>query len=334
MGNTTREAQRDWKPIVGVATAAATAVAGALPATAAAPPEDAPQTRAAEGDSSRADGAYESCSAYFGFGKWDYGVADVVSFDVVDDNGDDGVAHAVGTDTEVVFHITTELGELTCAPEEVTQAEWDAAMDEVRNNTDVEDTPAWPGPGHYAYPSVAWQAWLGDDLGEVTATSFEVVGLPGGAHALVSPGGRTPLVQNHVIGWDRFSGLADTRVLDLVETEAGPAAAQALEDALTCDTDPPPFTEDTATALNVLRAQLGMEPLELGDFWCNDASILHSDVSLRIALYAAADYTETIHLRLPVEPTTSTTAAASDSPSPTTPATPATPVTASPRYTG
>src|SRR5699024_1290488 len=127
-------------------------------------------------------------------------------------------------------------------PEEVTEAEWNADMEEIRNNSNVEDTPAWPGPGHYVYPSVVWEAWFGEELGEVTGTAFEVVGLPAGSHTLVSPVGRTPLVQNHVIGWQRFTGAVDPRVTALVEAEAGPAAAEALEDALRCETDPPPFT--------------------------------------------------------------------------------------------
>ena len=106
-------------------------------------------------------GAFESCSAYFGFGKGE-GVLGLVEFDVADVNGADPADHAVPADTGVVLVLeNTEGALLECTPFEVTEQQW---IDEFE---EVPELPGYPGPGHYAYPSVNFHPIL-DGFGEVS----------------------------------------------------------------------------------------------------------------------------------------------------------------------
>lgn len=93
-------------------------------------------------------GTYESCAAYFGLGK-DAGVMDVVEFDVSDEDGSDGFDHGVPADTAVALVITTDSGdEVVCAPVEITEEAWAAAMAQVGiSPADGRSLPAWPAPG-------------------------------------------------------------------------------------------------------------------------------------------------------------------------------------------
>jgi hypothetical protein len=313
---TSAAASTDWAPISGPAPAGANRAAP-LPAQAG------------------SDGVFESCSAYFGLGK-DGGVMDVVDYDVSDQNGSDGVDHSMPGDTQVVLVLTSDSGEtLECAPVEITEEAWAEAMDQVNiGMSEGQTLPPWPGPGHYAYPTVSFQPWI-EDFGTVVDARFRVASIPDG-HTLVSPTGVAPLVQ-HFPFWPETDGfyVADQRVFDLVAAGSSPAAASAFAQVLAaCEAgDEPDFTPDAIAGVNVVRAYRDQFPWEQQDGQCFSLGISHSETSVLLGLEATIAYTEPIVLAVPDETTTSTTPITT--PDPSKPgATAARPIVAAARFTG
>lgn len=332
-----RRKNRALLPSAGVVAAVATAVSGWAPIAQSAPEgagtREAPQrAQAPEAE----DGTYESCGAYFGFGKDEFGVLDVVDFDVSDQNGADGTDHAVPADTGVVLVLTNEDGDvLECTPEEVTEEQWDDAMDGIDIDLGPDASfPAWPGPGHYGYPTIAFRPFI-DGFGEVADVAFRVTTVPAG-HTLVSPTEVRPLVQHFLNGrYDDYSLEPDPRVLAFIEADAGAAALAAFEDALVaCDgADDVEVSDDLADALNALIALQGYEPVGVDDLGCGDVGYLNADAAFLLGLDETVDYTEPIVLALPEETTTTSTTVPTTTPVVTRPVA-ATPIAGSPSYTG
>ncbi len=296
--DTRGQAGRKIIPVVGGVTAAATAIGAWAPAVqlASAQPDGASAAVGATG--ALGAGTFEACSAYFGWGK-DAGVLEVVEFDVADQNGDDGVDHAVPDDVQVVLVLETEEGgTIECTPEEVTEDQWNDEYDEDPN------LPAWPGPGHYAYPSVNLQDQIEEPpaYGDVTAVGFRVTGIPG-EHTLVSPQDVKPLVQHFLDVEQMFQdGEIDPRVLALIEAEAGAAAADAYE-AYTedCqDSNPDGTGEELIAAIQALNVLVdGEEDPNLTEADCFFDVILAVDASLTLAAYETVEYVEPIVLSVP-----------------------------------
>ncbi|MEO6988873.1 MAG: hypothetical protein ABI239_09515, partial [Aquihabitans sp.] len=328
-------------PVVGAVTAAATVVGTWAPVSQASPSagtrDAAQKAKAAD----PGDGTYESCDAYFGLGK-SQSVMDIVSFDVSDQNGADGIDHAVETDTEVIFVLTNEEGDtLECAPSEITEAEWDDFIDDAKRDVlDETALPSFPGPGHYAYPSTTFEPFL-ETFGDVIDVGFFVTSIPGD-HTLVSPTEITPLVQHYRFPFGEVV-TGDARVLDYVEAEAGTAARDALDlvftDFSSCDDDGP--SAALVDAMVALRAFHGVSIDDFPDDDCFTAYYLHDVASFVMALNETVTYVEPIVLEVPEvpteitfpEPTTPETTVPTDQGPAQVPASPgATPVAAAPAY--
>jgi hypothetical protein len=327
--------QRVWMPVAGVATAATAVLAGWMPLAHAATTTDAPDPGHRLPAPDAPDGTFESCAAYFGFGKSGAESADVVAFDVTDQNGDDGVAHGVPADTQVVFILTNEEGDtLECTPPEITEEEWAAGLDTFQAESEVHPTPAWPGPGHYAYPSISYIPYI-DDFGVVVDVAFTVTSVPDG-HTLVSPTGVQPLVQHYTIGYDYLSTEQDPRLLDYVADEADQAAADAYADALqACEDDfdaPPTVDGDLYDALDVLYSYMGWEIDDEETINCYDVAEVNPQVAFLLGFAATTTYVEPIALALPETASSSTTTSTTVPASTEAPA--ATAVAATPTYTG
>ncbi|CAN5633183.1 hypothetical protein BH10ACT1_BH10ACT1_26180 [soil metagenome] len=333
-----RVKSRTLVPAAGVFAAVATAVSGWAPIAQAAPSilgaKDGAQ-RAEAGDA--VDGTYESCGAYFGFGKNEFGVLDVVDFDVADQDGADGASHAVPADTQVVLELTNEDGDvLECTPEEVSEADWDAAMGDIElYMPDGKTLPAWPGPGHYAYPSVVFEPYI-DDFGTVVDVGFKVTSVPDG-HTLVSPTDVHPLDVHYLD--EKFPPVSftpDPRVQALIEADAGADASAAFAEALgLCDSDEPvDYTEDLVAAVNALNAYRGFDPQEAEDIGCYTLGTLSYEVSFLLGLVETTTYTEPIVLALPEDTTTTSTTPTTTTPPAVSAAVAAGAVPGSPTYTG
>jgi hypothetical protein len=277
--------------IVVVAGGALAPVAHAAPA--------APEADAGFGALGGTQGQFESCEAFFGFGK------ELVAFSVVDQNGADGVAHAVPTDTQVVFLLEDEEGdEIECLPVELTEDDWDSEFSGA-----PFDPPAFPGPGHYVYPSIEQGASIDDgDFGTVESAGFYVQQVPAG-HTLVSPTVVVDLFQSQLNGESLlFLNEIDPRTLAHITDEVGAAAAGAFEDAVeACDVDgsSPLTDDDLADAVGALEALTGEDR---GSLDCNDIAELNLDASIVLGLQESIAYTEAITLSLPVQATTTTAA--------------------------
>lgn len=285
-------------PIVG--SAAAVAAGGALATVAEAAPAVPDIGDGTLGALGGVPGTFESCEAYFGFGK------ELVAFDVVDQNGADGAAHAVPTDTQVVFVLENEAGDqIECTPVELTEEEWD----EFIGDTPIPGLPTFPGPGHFVYPSIEQGAFIDDEFGEAVSVGFRVVGVPGG-HTLVSPTGTVELLQSQLDGEDLlFLQITDPRIAAHIATGASAAAAEAWEDAVADCVDEfatPLGGDDLAAAFAVLEALTGDD---VGDLDCGDVHDQNLDASIVLGLQESIANTETITLALPVQATTTTTTA-------------------------
>jgi hypothetical protein len=299
-------------PIMG--SAAAVAAGGALAAVAEATPAVPEAGDGSFGSLGGAPGTFESCDAFFGFGK------ELVAFHVVDQNGADGIPHAVPSDsevvpgdTQVVFVLEDEDGDpLECTPVEVSEDEWDFMAD----NGPFPNFPPYPGPGHYVYPSIERGASIDQgDFGRVEFVGFRVVDVPTG-HTLVSPTGTEELLQSQLDpdALDSFDQV-DPRTLDHITTAEGAAAAGAFDDAVdACDDDPDAVLsgDDLADAVAAIEALIGAD---YGAVDCNDIGSMNRDASILLGLQESIAYTETITLALPqvaasttVAPTTTTTA--------------------------
>jgi hypothetical protein len=329
---------RTWWSAVGVATAASTIVAGWAPVVHAAPAAPQRDNALRQHAAEAADGTYESCGAYFGFGKNEFGALDIVSFDVADQNGSDGVAHAVGSDTQVVLELTNESGDvLECTPVEVTQQMWDDAINQspfsYLNTSDDHPIPAWPGPGHYIYPSVNFDPVI-KDFGQVMTVGFKVTSIPGG-HTLVSPTSVRSLVTHFPAGTDDSSDVNDPLVNAYVASTAGSAAASALTTGLAaCGPDADAdvtFDDALSAAVDALFAYQGYPPG--GPYNCYDLLNANAQVSFLVGFSDTVNYTEPIDLSLPEAPTTTTAPTSVTTTAPAAPK-PATAVAAQPTYTG
>jgi hypothetical protein len=323
-------------PAAGAATLAATAVAGWAPFGPAASAQPSEGTTDAAG-SRDLDGTYESCAAYFGFGKWDEQAMDIVEFGVTDRDGSDGVDHTIADDTHVVLVLTNEDGDtLECLPEEITEEQWDDEMDDLRDDFGSEvDLPAWPGPGRYAYPTIEAEPFL-EGFGDIREVGFRVAGIPNG-HTLESPLGVKPLTQHHSLRpWTYASIQQVPSVLDAVEAELG---AQARADLIAayegCDADEDP--EVLPNEVIAFLERLGGEAGDRDDYDCYSLAYATPPAAYVLAIQATAVYREPIVLALPEEPTTTTTAAVTATtavagPAPTAPG--AAPIRGTADYTG
>jgi hypothetical protein len=309
-------------PLVGTATLVATAGGWAAPAALSAPAAPESARTGSLGPATPALGTFESCDAHFGFGK------ELVSFEVVDQSGSDGIAHAVPGDTQVVLVLENDQGQtLECTPVELTQDDWDQQF-----GVNDPEVPPFPGPGHYVYPSIAGGRSV-DGLDNVVSVGYRVVGIPG-LHTLVSPTGIKELLQSQLNPESLlFLDQIDPHVLSLIFAGASIAASGAYQDAVAAcngdgtldETDP-----DLIAAIGVLAAYVD----EADDVTCDNISALNLDVSIRIGLEHSIANTETITLAPPQAPPTT--------PPPTTPPTTAppavspaaTPVEAAPTFTG
>lgn len=329
--------------MVGVATAVTTTAAAYAPITAAAPmldntTDNAQNQRAADA----ADGTYESCAAYFGFGKYD-GSLDIVEFDVADTTGGpDGLTHGVPSDTQVVLVLTNEAGDtLECTPVEVTETMWNDAMDNLDLNmlgiSPDHPLPSWPKLGHYIYPSVNFEPYIGgseleraDDFGYVTAVGFKVIAIPDG-HTLVSPTGVHPLDVHYPGAGQQTSTVEDPLLTEYLTNEVGAEAAAAFSAALvSCGPDgdeSPDFDVNLVAAIRALEEyrDYGPEDVEYLDCW--NVARLNGEVSFQLDLTDTVNYVEEIRLSLPPAPpttpptTTPQTAPPTTAPPTTTPAT-------------
>ena len=313
---------------VGVATATVTTFAGLAPAVSVAGATDGDGSNLTAAEPTT-DGTYESCSAYFGYGKNDDGVAlELTTFPVTVEGGTPaGEAPTVENgEIDVVLVLTdTDGNELRCVPEEVTEAEWDEIWGDV-----PFIVPAFPGSGHYVYPDVGSDdvdegaveiiaeplvnspAVFGD-LGPLESVGFEVVGVPEG-YTLVDPVTQTLLPQVFAGNIDEAEILAG--VVALVGTLAGPDAAAAYATALAFCIDeegPPPNADDPAllAAVQALADLLipGNEftsPIDCGDVV---ETTIASLVYLLVQTTIDTESPITVSLPVPDEPTTTTTGA-------------------------
>lgn len=329
---------RAWIPIVSAVTAWTALAVSATPAV---PAPSTPETDTSGPDQSArdtSDGTFESCSAYFGFGKG-VGVLDVVDFDVTDAEGTDSADHSVESDTPVVLVLENETGdELECSPFEVSESQWTTAMNDTY--VGAHGMPAWPGPGHYAYPSIAFDPLI-DGFGMVTAVGFRVVGTPAD-HTLVSPTGVAPLVQHHIDVWDPATDLDATRLAAfLTATVSDTARDSFLASFERCAADEWPFEFDSdgLEALNAINEELGeplIDPGNVDEVGCFEVMTATEVMELVLGVEATIGYREPIVLAAAGAPTTTTTLA----PTETTVApgggdpTPAQPIVADPAYTG
>ena len=313
---------RTWLSMVGIATAVTTTGAAWAPMTAAAPTVDADANTANAPTARAGDGTYESCAAYFGFGKRSDGVLDIVSFDVADDNGTDGVAHAVPTDTQVVLVLENAEGDqLQCAPVEVTEDMWNDAMDDLDLNavgiSPEHPLPSWPGPGHYIYPTVNFEPYItgsgtepGTDFGVVTSVGFAVTSIPDG-HTLVSPTGVQPLEVHYPGGGDGYTSVDDPLLRAYLTSAVGADAAAAFSGALlACGPDGSYSIDpsgDLLAAIRALETYRDYEHLDPEYLGCSDVRQLNGEVSFQLDLSDTVNYVEPIRLALPEQPTTTTT---------------------------
>ncbi len=329
-------------PAAGAVATGATAASAWTPAAAPAPvdvEQAAPLAAQADG------GTYESCSAYFGLGK-DVGVLDVVAFEVTDENGSDGVDHAVPDDTQVVIVLTSDTGEtVSCVPVEITEEAWAEAMEQVRvSPPEGQSLPAWPGSGHYAYPTVSFAPAI-EGFGTVVDTRFAVTGIPDG-HTLVRPADDgeplsraavAPLVQHFPFDPDADGWfVADPRVFAYVADQTSEQVAAAFAQAIAAcdDGQTEPDWDAAADGVNAIREYRGYGSIPAEDMGCDGTGIAYAESSILLGLDATVTYVEPIVLALPDE-TTTTTSTSTTSTVPSSPsAPPADPVEAAARFTG
>ena len=323
---------RTAAPVIGGVAAAATAVGAFVPATQVAVAAPDVEAGATTPLGLAQDGAFESCSAYFGIGKG--------AGDVTDAEGEDDGDHEVGGDVELVVVLEDVDGNtIRCRPEVLTEDGWDAFLTSWEDEVGPIGFPspgAWPGPGRYVFPSTGWNLDI-DGFGDLASVGFEVIGLPD-EHSLRSPVGVRALANPYaaILQVLDSDGLPDsTAALEIIDARAGSAAAAAYEAAREmCAPGEPvslPADPDLLDAIFALVEHAGVElPPEVeedpeiliscGLFWT--APILAAYPAM---LDSLATYTEAIVLAGPVQEPTP--------PEPTAPGG-AQPVTATPTSTG
>ena len=311
---------------VGVATATVTTFAGFAPAVTMAGAEDGDDASNLTQAEPSTDGTYESCSAYFGYGKNEGGPAlGLTTFPVTVEGGTSSAEAPTVENGEIdaVLVLTDTDGvELRCVPEEVTEAEWDETWGDAPFTV-----PDFPGPGHYVYPDVATDGIDGGpvdivvepleplvnspaafgDLGPLESVGFEVVGVPDG-YTLVDPVAQTLLPQ--VFGGPIDEAQLVTGVVALVATLAGPDAALAYATALgSCiesEGGSPPNADDPAllTAVQALADLLIPGTEFTAPIDCSD--IIETTIAslVYVLVQTTIDTESPITVSLPVEPTT------------------------------
>ncbi|WP_436795259.1 hypothetical protein [Actinospongicola halichondriae] len=319
--------------VVGGVTVAVTAVGAVVTTTNVAPALAEPAAVDATAGAAAGGGVLQSCEAYFGFGKR-AGGANVVEFDVADTNGEDGVDHAVPDDTGVVLVIEGEEGTVECTPTEITEQEWD---EDDWYGGFLGDVP-FPGPGHYAYPSVNLHQEV-TDIGPVLSVAFRVAGIPD-EHTLESPTGMH-LLDDHFIDFD--SADPDQRALDLIAADADASASAAFATAFAECWDDNPVADETdadlIAAVEALDDFIFGGDSEYSEADCDDVWFLRDWASHRLAVLDAAQYLETISLSTPEPESTSTTSTPTSTTSTSTPedidvSPAAEAVTSTPTFTG
>lgn len=332
-------------PVVGGVTAAATAVGAFAPAAqvASAAPETVDSTAGAGGVLGLAqEGVFESCSAYFGFGK-EEGAINATTFDVTDVKGDDEGGHSVPADVDVVLVIENEEGDiLECVPEEITEEEWNARKDHVALGVPFRDFPEWPGPGYFAYPSVQQDGGAEEDekklaaaaidgFGFVRSVGFRVIGVPEG-HTLVAPSGFQPLpdhFEGRLFPFDSsfYDDVLEPEILSLAEAGAGAEAAAALAEAFeSCIAEEDIGGSDPLllAAVQAIADALVESDYEFVEVDCWAIAQIENTFNFLKALQDAATHVEGISLAGPV---------ATPAPGPA-PAPAAQPAVAAPTFTG
>ncbi len=308
-----RTHSRSLVPIVGGMSAMVTTV-GAVAVVTHSPVPVTVGTVGAPGSVTAPTGALESCEAYFGFGK-EEAALNLVELDVLDQNGDDGVDHAVPDDTHVAFVLHFDNGpDVECAPYEVTAQMWADEFD-----------PDWPlpfpGPGHYVYPSIVINDGDGQDepaIHNLTGVGFRVLDHPAGEHSLVSPTGERALPDlqfwhstsifdmqiDPLLNAFLLQGVGQTAVdiwADGAEACAG--GYEGFEDAgLTTD-------EDMLEALNFLAEFLDDELAAYTEADCANVGFTNAYTSQVLRMLSASTHVQGIVLALPEQepPTTPST---------------------------
>ena len=329
---------------MGVATATATTFAGFAPTVVA-------TAGAVDGDDTSnviaadpvTDGTYESCSAYFGYGKGgeEEEPLELTTFPVTVQGGTpDGPAPTVGNGAIDVVLVLEDVNgdELRCVPEQVTEQEWDDTWGGA-----PFDLPAYPGPGHYVYPSVlgiagpvAFQPTAIDGLDDLESVSFEVVGVPEG-YTLVDPTGTSLLPQAFAAVFESlFAGDPSPFVVAYIAGAAGADAATAYGEAWDYCFDQsgsavPPNSSDPAlvAAVQSLADLAESEPpVYTAPINCDIVFDVTFPALFVLAVQATIDTESPITVSLPVpdEPTTTTT--------PTTAPPAAEPAVVTPSFTG
>lgn len=307
---------------VGAATATLTSFVGVAPMVATI-------AGAAEGDGGTnqlaaeptADGTYESCSAHFGYGKEsNNSVLELTTFPVKVEGGTPaGPAPTVENGgIDVVLVIEDVNGDqLQCVPEQVTEQEWNATWGDTPFNF-----PPFPGPGHYAYPSVSPDAGPAalepaalTDLDTLESVTFEVVGVPEG-YTLVDPVGPSLLPQvfagHFPVDLERLAVQTEAVIEESAGSDAAAAWSTAIDFCIAGEGGDLPNADDPAL-VNALQALVDfaiVEPTEVtAPVTCDDLEgpLLISAFVLFVQASADTESPITVSLPLPDVPTTTTT---------------------------
>ena len=166
-----------------------------------------------------------------------------------------GPSPTVGNGAIDVVLVLTDIDgkQLRCVPQEVTKAEWDATWGPGAIPIQV-NIPAWPGPGHYAYPSIppanmttaSRVGALGPlvqspaafgGIGDLASVGFEVTSVPDG-YTLVAPVQTQTLPQTFYNFFSTYFGGPGSQLspppqaLQVIEAAAGAAGVAAYTEAL------------------------------------------------------------------------------------------------------
>jgi len=291
---------KTFVPLLGLGAVAATAVGVAAPVGVGATADNGPNERVVDlaSTAAPANGALESCSAYFGFGK-----VDMVTFDVELESGTaPGALPTVGNGIDVALVMTLQGGgEVRCAPVEVTEEVWTTfwSTNPLSSSIPGFAGPAFPGPGRYFYPAVKLDPEINGNV--VTDVAFEVTNVPA-PFTLVSPAGTQLLPA--IVSTDEFEpGPLTPGFYAYIEAQAGTDAADALEAAFdACLAGGDPVQSDALdVAWQAVVALLPPDAGDAGEFSC-DASFAIVVLTPTAEALAAANQTATIAIAGPAGP--------------------------------